>query len=326
MTDSATDMREFHWLMDMLATIEVGLVLLDEEHRIQVWNAFMEHHSGRSASSLHGQSLFNAFPELPREWLERKTAMVRQLNTRAFSCWEQRPYLFPFPNGRPITGTEPWMYQNITFCPLTGSDGQVSHVCLLVYDVSDAATNRRQLEQANAQLSHLSRTDQLTGLLNRGTWEALLAHEYERHSRYQGKGSLVMFDIDHFKQVNDNYGHQAGDEILRELSRRVLDLLRQSDIAGRYGGEEFALILPETDAGGAAVFAERLRQAVADTPFTVAKQQLSCSISLGTCPWSEDLPDYACWLARADQALYASKHQGRNRCTPWSSLLDQSRD
>ncbi|MDX1589049.1 MAG: GGDEF domain-containing protein [Oleiphilaceae bacterium] len=321
MANDPRNLAEFHWLMEMLSTIEMGLVVLDEQHRIQVWNGFMENHSGRSATSLREKDLFSAFPELPRGWMERKMNTVRQLNTRVFSSWEQRPWLFPFPSARPITGIEPMMYQNVTFCPLTGSDGHVHHVCLLIYDVTDAASSRLQLEKANVQLSHLSRTDQLTGLLNRGTWESLLHHEYDRFRRYQGQSVLVMFDIDHFKTVNDTHGHQAGDEVLRELAVRLHRTLRLSDLAGRYGGEEFAVILPETDGHGGEIFAERLRQSIAESPFHTGKGPLSCTISLGTALLTDDVASPGEWLARADQALYCSKGQGRNRNTTWSPSL-----
>lgn len=329
MSNDPRDLAEFHWLVEMLSTIEVGLVVLDKQNRIQVWNSFMENHSGRSANSLKDKVLFNAFPELPQAWVERKIATVRQLNTRVFSSWEQRPYLFAFPNARPITGTEPWMFQNVTFCPLTGSDGQIGHVCLLIYDVTDAASSRRQLERANVQLSHLSRTDQLTGLLNRGTWESLLVNEYERHQRYHHPCALVMFDIDHFKTVNDTYGHQAGDDVLRELSERLRETLRQSDLAGRYGGEEFAVILPETDLHGAEIFAERLRQSIAETPFHTVKGLLSCTISLGAALLTDEMETVESapqWLSRADQALYYSKEHGRNRVTAWSPGLPDMTD
>jgi len=317
MTDNVEDLHEFHWLMDMLATIEVGLVVLDSDYHIQVWNSFMENHSGKSANRLRDQELFSVFPDLPESWLRRKVELVRTLNTRAFTSWEQRPYLFRFHNTRPITGMEPYMFQNITFCPLTGSDGKVSHVCMVIYDVTDAATSRRQLERANSQLSDLSRTDQLTGLLNRGTWEAILTSEFERYRRYQGHCCVIMFDIDHFKAFNDTYGHQAGDDVLRSLSLLIQQNLRQTDIAGRYGGEEFGIILPETDDRGAIVFAERLRKAVANNPIDTGSETLFCTISIGISLLSPDTPDYLTWLSESDQALYQSKEGGRNMVTLW---------
>ena len=317
MLQDTGDLHEFHWIMDMLQTIEVGLVVLDRDYRIHVWNGFMENHSGFSAQKVREQSLFDVFEGLPEKWIRRKIQTVLTLKTRTFTTWEQRPYLFPFRNCRPITGTETYMYQNITFSPLTSATGEVDHVCLLVYDVTDNASSRRRLERANAQLEQLSQTDRLTGLLNRGTWESLLVGEFERFRRYRNTCSLVMFDIDHFKHVNDTYGHHPGDEVLRVVSRLLRDNLRQTDIAGRYGGEEFTIILPETGMDGAMIFAERLRAAIEATPVDTEEARINCTISLGVSVLDESLPDYLTWMNTADKALYQSKEGGRNRVTLW---------
>lgn len=191
--------QSFHWLVDMLESVEVGLVVLDLEFRVQAWNGFMENHSGITASKIRNQVLFELFPDIPKAWLTRKVDSVALLNTRAFTSWEQRPYLFRFRNTRPITGTEDHMFQNLTISPLSGSTGQVEKICLMVYDVTDIATGKRALERANEQLAKLSMTDLLTGLLNRGTWENLVDAEFERFRRYGQATSLVMFDIDFFK-------------------------------------------------------------------------------------------------------------------------------
>ena len=184
MTIDETDATSFHWLVDMLESVEVGLVIIDLDFRVQAWNGFMEHHSGISASKIREQVLFDVFPDIPRAWLTRKVDSVAMLNTRAFTSWEQRPYLFKFRNTQPITDTEEFMFQNLTISPLSGTNGQVEKVCLMVYDVTDIATSKRALEKANEQLEKLSMTDRLTGLLNRGTWENLIDAEYERNRRY----------------------------------------------------------------------------------------------------------------------------------------------
>ncbi len=317
MNESMNDIHELHWIMDMLQTIEVGLVVLDREYRIKVWNGFMENHSGITASKARDQSIFETFPDIPEHWLRRKVESVLLLNTRTFTTWEQRPYLFRFRNNRPVTGTEPYMYQNITFSPLSSATGAIEHVCLLIYDVTDTASSRLKLERANAQLEQLSQTDRLTGLLNRGTWESLLANEFERFRRYHGDCCVIMFDIDHFKHVNDTYGHQPGDEVLRVVSALLQDNLRQTDIAGRYGGEEFGVVLPETDQNGALIFAERVRKAVESTTVDTSEGPITVTISLGIAELNEKIADYLTWLSQADKALYESKEGGRNRVTIW---------
>ncbi len=306
-------LSDVHWLMDLLQTIEVGIVVLDGNNRVRAWNDFMENHSGISASEAQDADLFHLFPDLPRDWLERKLNTVRLLNTRSFSVWEQRPYLFRFRNRRPITGTEPYMFQNITFFPLTDQSGSVEGVCLLVYDVTDMASSRRQLEKSNDQLKHLSQTDGLTGLLNRSTWEAFMLTEFERHFRYGSEAALVMLDIDHFKPINDTYGHLVGDEVIRQITRLIRHNLRQPDIAGRYGGEEFGIILPETDLEGAESFTERIRAVIEQQRLQCLDQTLQVTVSIGIAPWSSAYQEADQWLNTADQALYAAKREGRNR-------------
>ena len=317
MSNVASDMHEFHWIMDMLQSIEVGLVVLDRDYRIHLWNGFMENHSGLTAGSVRERSLFEIFADLPEKWIRRKIQTVLTLKTQTFTTWEQRPYLFPFRNHRPITGTETYMYQNVTFSPLTSITGEVDHVCLLVYDVTDTASSSRRLEQANVQLKQLSQTDRLTGLFNRGTWESMLVGEFKRSRRYQTACALVMFDIDHFKHINDTYGHQPGDEILRVVSRLIRENLRQTDIAGRYGGEEFAVLLPETQGDGAMSFADRLRGQIEKTATDTTAGPLSCTVSFGIALLDESIPDYVTWISCADKALYQSKEKGRNRVTLW---------
>ncbi len=308
--------RDFHWLVDMLESVDIGLVVLDGDYHIELWNGFMENHSGLSSTRVRGQRLFSLFPELPEQWLRRKVETVITLNTRTFTSWEQRPWLFRFRSTRPITGTHDYMFQNLTIHPLADPDGSIRRVCLMVYDVTDVATSKLALEQANKQLSRLSRTDRLTGLLNRGSWESLLNTEFARYRRYRQPCSLVMLDIDHFKRINDSHGHPAGDEVIRHTAGVIRDCLRDADLAGRYGGEEFGLILPQTDARGAEVISERLRQAIANATVHTHGLSLGYTISLGVASLTPEINSPQDWLQRADQALYRAKREGRNRvCT-----------
>ncbi|SFR77272.1 diguanylate cyclase (GGDEF) domain-containing protein [Marinobacter daqiaonensis] len=311
--DNTPENSGYHALATLLESIEVGLVVIDLDYRVKVWNGFMENHSGMTANRIQNQSLFEAFPDLPKTWLTRKVQSVVTLNTRTFTSWEQRPYLFRFRNTRPVTGTEEFMFQNLTISPLTGTGGQVEQVCLMIYDVTDVASGRRALEHANEQLERLSSTDRLTGLLNRGTWENLLDAEFERYRRYGHNTVLVMFDIDHFKQVNDTYGHLIGDEVIREVARITREALRQADRPGRYGGEEFGIILPETDIDGALVICERIRETLATTVIHTDDGDIRCTVSMGLVQLTDEPENYMQWLQQADDALYQAKEGGRNR-------------
>ncbi len=313
MATDELEAQSFHWLVDMLESVEVGLVVLDLEFRVQAWNGFMENHSGITASKIRNRVLFELFPDIPEAWLTRKVDSVALLNTRAFTSWEQRPYLFKFRNTRPITGTEDYMFQNLTISPLSGTTGQVEKICLMVYDVTDIASGKRALERANEQLAKLSMTDRLTGLLNRGTWENLVDAEFERYRRYNQATSLVMFDIDFFKKVNDNYGHMAGDEVIKDTAKTTKTNLRQSDSIGRYGGEEFGIVLPETDAEGARIICERIRESIEHSVVQTAVAPIRYTVSVGIAQLGDKPKSYMEWLQQADKALYAAKKGGRNR-------------
>lgn len=309
------DLNEFHWLLAIVQSIDVGVVVLDRDYCVQVWNTFMENRSGVQPKDAHNQNFFSLFPEVNREWFTRKVESVVTLGTPAFTVWEQRPYLVRFKNYQPITGQEDFMYQNTTLLPLRSTDSNINHICLVIYDVTDVATNRRQLQAVNAQLQQLSSTDRLTGLYNRGHWEESLKVAYARHQRHGNATSLVMFDIDHFKRVNDTYGHQAGDHVIEQVARLVREHVRDSDVAGRYGGEEFAVVLSDTDKVGARVFAERLRKSVEALEVLHDGHCIRFTISLGIADLSKPSVNHADLIAWADQALYASKNAGRNRVT-----------
>ncbi len=315
------DIGELHWLMDTVQSIDVGLVVLDRDYQIQVWNGFMENHSGLCAPQVQGQPLFTLFPGLPEAWFRRKADSVFMLRNRAFTTWEQRPYLFQFRNYRPITGQAEFMYQNTTLMPLISPDGSVEHICIIIYDVTDVAVSKLELSKANAELARLSRTDRLTGLNNRGYWEECLEAEYRRYQRTLAGVTLIMFDIDHFKRINDTYGHQAGDEVIRTLSRTLQATMRETDIAGRYGGEEFAVILIDTDASHARCFAERLRHAVDALCVNYDGREIRFTISLGLAELQPEVTTHTAWIELSDQALYHSKENGRNRLTDITEIL-----
>ena len=156
-------------------------------------------------------------------------------------------------------------------------------------------------------------TDALTGLTNRRCLLECLENELVRTKRYGGSLSLIMFDIDHFKHVNDTYGHSAGDSVLREIARQTKLILRKADIAARYGGEEFVILLPETELAGAVLIANRLIQIIAEsTVRQEARHSIAVTVSIGVAMISpnEIATDL---LNRADQAMYRAKNRGRNR-------------
>ncbi len=318
MDSAQVDFKELHWMMDMLQSIDVGLIVLDREFSIQVWNSFMENHSGIRPEKVIGANLFELFPEIPEQWFRRKADSSVLLKGRAFTTWEQRPYLIRFKNYRPITGTAEFMYQNVTFIPLLSVDGSVNHIGVIIYDVTSVAVGKLALESVNSQLQTLSRTDPLTQLNNRGHWEECLQQEFQRYQRTKQKCTLVMFDIDHFKRVNDNYGHPAGDEVIRVTARLLRESMRTTDVAGRYGGEEFGVILIDTSAQNSAIFANRLREKIEATTVNYDGNAINYTISLGIAELTDDAGEYVNWIECSDQALYQAKESGRNNAVIYS--------
>lgn len=156
--------------------------------------------------------------------------------------------------------------------------------------------------------------DSLTGVWNKRYFLEVLEREIKRNRRHNRPTSLIMFDIDHFKSINDTYGHLAGDEVLRELGERVQGILRDDEVVARYGGEEFVVLLGEVNADSAYQTAERCRAAVAETPFATTAGELNVTISAGVADTIETNTDSASALIdQADMRLYAAKNGGRNR-------------
>lgn len=172
-----------------------------------------------------------------------------------------------------------------------------------------------ELELANKKLAELSTTDGLTGVRNRRCFDKVLEREYNRARREKEYLSILMLDIDHFKQVNDTYGHQAGDEALKVVAGILKEVIhRTTDVIARYGGEEFAVVLTNTEVAGAYLVAEKIRKSVAKQKIETENTEFSLTMSIGVMgdqPNDNNSPDD--WVKKADAALYTAKEEGRNK-------------
>lgn len=186
---------------------------------------------------------------------------------------------------------------------------------------AELAERERQLSEANERLLTVSRTDALTGLANRRSIEERLHEMWEHSTRLHEPLSIVMCDIDHFKRVNDEHGHQAGDAVLQQFATVLGSTAREIDRVGRYGGEEFMLILPGTVLDAAVTFAERVRECVAEHVFDIGEgKTLRRTMSCGVAAWPHPAVTSQDRLVRAaDDALYVAKELGRNRVMRYDS-------
>ncbi len=172
----------------------------------------------------------------------------------------------------------------------------------------------RELRRQQQHIQKLADEDQLTGLYTRREFENRYREEFDRTQRYGTKLSIVMVDLDHFKEVNDTYGHPVGDKVLETTGDLIEEKTRSSDVAGRYGGEEFALVLPETPIKGARITAERLRESLAEETFEAETgEEFSVTCSIGISEYNPSIDDPEVLLGQADEALYEAKETGRNQ-------------
>lgn len=296
---------------DITNKINTGILIIDNEYNIVFWNRYLEIHANKYTDDVVGHNIFQVFPELPQKWLKRKVESVFQLKSQSFCSWEQRHHLFELQHTRPISTNSHFMAQNCTFLPFERKDGS-DNVCILIEDVTDVCHYQTMLNKTLEELAQANRIDGLTQIFNRKHWEECLEKEFSRARRYQHGLALIMFDLDHFKLLNDTYGHLGGDLVLIETAKVISSLLRLGDLFGRYGGEEFAIILPNTDIVGALDVAERIRVAISKNVINFQESEIKVTASVGVAVISEEDNRYEDLISNTDLALYDAKASGRN--------------
>lgn len=292
-------------LTQIFDTVNIGVLTLDLDLQVQYWNRWMELHSGIPAEKILGAPIVDFYPSLNNPRFTKNCKAVFSFGNFSFFSHKLHKYLFPFKPDSSFGSSFDFMQQSCTMGPLRDQDHSISSLFLIVQDVTELAASEQRLIELNTK-------DALTGIYNRRYLEAHLKDECERHVRYNRKMSLMMFDIDFFKKVNDTYGHQCGDLVLKTLATEISLLARSTDYFVRYGGEEFCCVLPETSAEEAVNQAERFRCHIAALVMSYKEAKIQVTISLGIAELrSGDSPDQV--LKRADDALYEAKNVGRNR-------------
>ncbi|MCU4674964.1 diguanylate cyclase [Catenovulum sp. 2E275] len=305
----------------VVESLNTGVILVDADYNLVYFNHFMQSHPALKSPDILGKNLFSVFPELPKSWMTRKLQSVVMLDSPAFSSWEQRQYLFKMQHTRPITTSNEFMAQNISMLPIKSdkTKNEVDHICITVEDATDVCFYQEKLKLTLAELERSNRTDGLTQIANRRYWEERFNTAFLSAVRYNEELSLILFDLDKFKIINDKFGHQAGDKVLIESAALIQSMLRQHDVFGRYGGEEFAILLPNTGLRGAYELAERIRVAFENQIVEYKSFNIAATLSLGVVSYHSGIRNYDDMLTRADMALYESKRSGRNKTTVYQA-------
>lgn len=301
------DLAEGGWGGVLRAVIDatpVGVCLTDEHGIFEHVNPAYERLYGYTAAELLGQHFTIVVPPENREMLRR---LHDQFIAGGRAIGEEWQVIARDRSRRHVLANA---------CRVVGADGRYRKVTF-VTDITDRhrmeadiAQANAELAEANLRLAHLAAHDALTGLPNHRRTQELLVQAVEIAERYERGLSIAIIDLDQFKAINDTYGHLEGDVVLKEFARLLQAELRAVDAAGRVGGEEFLVVLPETDAQGACVVLERLRTACWDHLHTPNGATVQFSAGVATFV-AHDMPDIL--VRRADAALYRAKDAGRNR-------------
>lgn len=305
MTPLAPSEQLLQVLVNHVTQSENGIAVLDANDRFLYYNNTFARLFGFEDQSMIGQHhdamltwMFNHRSGTHIEWPTLQ-AWLDHVHTRhrsaPFRCFE-----VDLVNGR-------WLLLN----EQVQSTGEV---VISTTDITRMKQTEFALREAQVELEQLAMTDELTETPNRRHFLQQLEREYERAKRYAHPTCLIMLDLDHFKSINDRFGHPAGDEVLRHFADLLSAHLRSEDIIGRLGGEEFAILLPETPVEGALTMLERIRKKLAQAALDEIEPGFTYTFSAGVAQLTvKGLSSCRNWMMEADQALYQAKAAGRNR-------------
>ncbi len=309
-------------------TLSEGLVILDNKEQIILTNtAFCEIARRRTdellgfrLSKLDWKSAYDDVGELSYPWLPAMSVGKRIVGEMLVLKTAPKDFRTLTVNCAPIMDHQDRQQgMLLTFDDVTELEVQRQE---LQVAVSNLELSQKEVQRQNKELHFLATRDPMTGCLNRRSFNELFAESFKQARIQDRQLSCIMVDIDHFKRVNDNYGHAVGDDVIKFLANTLLSSTRDEDIVSRYGGEEFCIILPGIDMDGAIAIAERIRLKVKDNSISTFASGPHITASLGVASILDHAKDPGELNEQADQALYAAKESGRNRVIGWSDNLD----
>lgn len=293
--------RSEHFLNMIFNSVRDPFCIFDSEYQIIRINDAYAQMKGKTEEDLIGRKCFEALND--RDSI-CEGCVVDKTFQSTDPCAKEKHIQLP-------GGADAWV--EIYTYPILDEEGKVSHVIEYTRDITQRKRAEEDRQRLIGTLEHLSRTDALTGLLNRRALAESLRYEIERAGRYRSDLSVLLCDLDRFKDINDTYGHDAGDRVLQTIAAILKTIFRKTDIVGRYGGDEFMLILPETSLAGAENLVEKLGIAMRDADLRLpkgAKERLTMSIGIAFL--ADPLESMDSFVKRADEDMYVRKNASKD--------------
>ncbi len=288
----------------ILDIIENGIFIADNDLTIRFWNNWLATHTGITKDVAQGRRLDDLFSNTSFKLLRRKVKIALKLKSSTFTSSSVDKYVIPIELRKITKSIFRYMRQDVVITPL--NDEEVS---IIIYDSSPLLEAKAVINDQLLLVQKQACTDSLTSCYNRKMFNDLLTAETKRAERHGTIFSMIIFDVDNFKSVNDTYGHLVGDEVLKTLVTISSKTIRESDNLARWGGEEFTILLPETNLTGAVNVAEKLRSAIAAHDFGEPGHK-TCSFGVAQYTLKEKKNTI---IYNADLALYHAKNNGKNQ-------------
>ncbi len=296
-------------------TVNNGIIILDEDLKVHAWNNWLQIFTNIKQEEVLEKNLYELFPYINEKKLKRKIKTVLVTNNASFISLDTNDFLIDIPVSNITNKIFSSMKQEVTILPY---NIEKKLVCIYIYDVTALSEINHMLKEANEELIDMSHRDPLTHIYNRRYFAEQSAKLLSFSKRNDLPLTILILDIDKFKDINDNYGHFIGDEVIIKVAKTLEKHIRQSDIAARFGGEEFVMLLQDCDLENGQKVAEKTRLDI-ENAFVIlpTKEKINFTASFGVAEYDQhqDTNNLELTVARADTALYKSKENGRNQTT-----------